>query len=341
MEPKPLEIDNLELSFTTPYGEVQAVRGVSLTLEPGEILVLAGESGCGKSVLCKSVLKLLPRYARIKSGSIRLCGRDITHASEAEMTKIRGTEAAMVFQNPLTTLMPSMTIGAQIREALRRRHLTPEEEEAESIRLLESVGITEARQRLSQLPLAFSGGMRQRCALAIALAAQPKVLLADEPTTALDGTIQIQILDRLKKLRDERGLSILLVTHDLGVAAHIADRVGILYAGRLVEIGTAEEIFYDPRHPYTWGLLSSLPAAARGKRLTPIDGMPPDLLAPPQGDAFASRNPYALAIDYEKQPPLFDVSSTHKAATWLLDPRAPKITPPESARIEPFDSTKS
>ena len=328
MNDTPLEIENLTLSFYMPYGEVQALRGVSLSLKKGEILVLAGESGCGKSVLCKSVLHLLPRHAKIKEGSITLCGQDVTTASEKEMTAIRGTKAAMVFQNPLTTLMPSMTIGAQLQEALRRRHLSPDEEKHEAVALLEAVGIEDAERRLSQLPLAFSGGMRQRCALAIALAARPQVLLADEPTTALDGTIQIQILDLLRRLRDETGLSILLVTHDLGVAAHIADRVGILYAGRLVEIGTAEEIFYDPRHPYTWGLLASLPSASQGRRLTPIDGMPPDLLMPPEGDAFASRNPYALAIDYEEQPPFFTISPTHQAATWLLDPRAPHMEPP-------------
>lgn len=330
-----LDIKDLALSFYHPYGEVQALRGISLSMKKGEIVVLVGESGCGKSVLCKAVLHLLPHHAKIKEGTITLCSKDITAANEKEMQDIRGRQASMVFQNPLTTLMPSMTIGAQLREALRRRHLPREEETREAIRLLEVVGISQAAQRLEQLPMALSGGMRQRCALAIALAARPQLLLADEPTTALDGTIQIQILDLLKKLRDETGLSILFVTHDLGVAAHIADLVGVLYAGRLVEIGTAEEIFYDPRHPYTWGLLSSLPAAAVGQRLTPIEGMPPDMLTPPDGDAFACRNHYALAIDYEVQPPFFSISPTHQAATWLLDPRAPKITPPISIERKP------
>ena len=323
-----LDIRGLSLSFFTHDGEVEAVRDVSLSLHKGEIVALVGESGCGKSTLCRSIVKLIPSYARIKKGQILIHDRDITDLSEKEMRHIRGTEVGMVFQNPLTTLNPVMTVGAQLREALMRLpEMTKEKVEEESIRLLELVGIPDGKERLSMTPGEFSGG--QRLTLAIALASKPALLLADEPTTALDVTVQLRLLDLFKRLAKEQGLAILLVTHDLGVAACLADRVGIMYAGRMIEIGDTDEIFYDPRHPYTWGLLGALPSAERSdRRLTAIEGMPPDMANLPKGDAFADRNAYALAIDYEKEPPMFSVSPTHMVATWLLDPRAPKVELP-------------
>ena len=325
-----LDIRGLSLSFFTHDGEVEAVRDVSLSLHKGEIVALVGESGCGKSTLCRSIVKLIPSYARIKKGQILIHDRDITDLSEKEMRHIRGTEVGMVFQNPLTTLNPVMTVGTQLREALMRLpEMTKEKVEEESIRLLELVGIPDGKERLSMTPGEFSGGQRQRVTLAIALASKPELLLADEPTTALDVTVQLRLLDLFKRLAKEQGLAILLVTHDLGVAACLADRVGIMYAGRMVEIGDTDEIFYDPRHPYTWGLLGALPSAERSdRRLTAIEGMPPDMANLPKGDAFADRNAYALAIDYAKEPPMFSVSPTHMVATWLLDPRAPKVELP-------------
>ena len=325
-----LDIRGLSLSFFTHDGEVEAVRDVSLSLHKGEIVALVGESGCGKSTLCRSIVKLIPSYARIKKVQILIHDRDITDLSEKEMRHIRGTEVGMVFQNPLTTLNPVMTVGSQLREALMRLpEMTKEKVEEESIRLLELVGIPDGKERLSMTPGEFSGGQRQRVTLAIALASKPELLLADEPTTALDVTVQLRLLDLFKRLAKEQGLAILLVTHDLGVAACLADRVGIMYAGRMVEIGDTDEIFYDPRHPYTWGLLGALPSAERSdRRLIAIEGMPPDMANLPKGDAFADRNAYALAIDYEKEPPMFSVSPTHMVATWLLDPRAPKVELP-------------
>ena len=295
-----LDIRGLSLSFFTHDGEVEAVRDVSLSLHKGEIVALVGESGCGKSTLCRSIVKLIPSYARIKKGQILIHDRDITDLSEKEMRHIRGTEVGMVFQNPLTTLNPVMTVGSQLREALMRLpEMTKEKAEEESIRLLELVGIPDGKERLSMTPGEFSGGQRQRVTLAIALASKPELLLADEPTTALDVTVQLRLLDLFKRLAKEQGLAILLVTHDLGVAACLADRVGIMYAGRMVEIGDTDEIFYDPRHPYTWGLLGALPSAERSdRRLIAIEGMPPDMANLPKCDAFADRNAYALAIDY-------------------------------------------
>lgn len=329
----PLEIEDLSLCFDTSAGKIEALRQVSLQLHAGEILVLAGESGCGKSVLCRSVLKLLPPFAHITGGAIRIQGQDVTAYTERQMASLRGRVVSMVFQNPLTTLNPAMTMGEQLREALNRDGtMSRAEADRQAVALLEMVGIHDGAYRLGQVPQAFSGGQRQRCALAIALAAKPAVLLADEPTTALDVTVQVQILDVLRDLRRKQGLSMIFVTHDLGVAAHLADRVGIMYAGRIVEIGTAEEIFYDARHPYTWGLLAALPSYSNAGRLQAIPGMPPDMLHPPKGDAFAERNACALAIDYEQEPPMFSISPTHQAATWLLDPRAPKVDPPVCIR---------
>ena len=326
-----LEASNLSVSFDTDAGEVQAVRNVSLSLKEGEVLAIVGESGCGKSVLCKSLMKMLPGNARIKSGNILANGIDITKYKERDMAKLRGTLFSMVFQDPMTALNPTMTIGKQIEEAIKIHdpHIKRDALERRVIELMELVGIDHAGDRMKLYPYHFSGGMRQRSVLAIALAGNPSILIADEPTTALDVTIQAQILDLFREIQKKLHTSTIFVTHDLGVVARVADRVAVMYAGKIVELGTVEDIFYDARHPYTWGLMQALPAYAKGQEmLRAIPGMPPVLLNPPRGDAFACRNEYALAIDYDKEPPMFQVSDTHYAATWLLDERSPKIERP-------------
>ena len=325
-----LTIQNLSVSFKTPQGEVQAVRDVSLDVKPGEVLCVVGESGCGKTVMCKSVMKLLPKNGYIKSGRIIVDGNDITDYKEKQMRAIRGSLFSMVFQDPMTTLNPTIPIGKQITEAIKKHEkITTEEAHARTVELLDMVGISDPEERYKLQPHFFSGGMRQRCVLAVALASYPKLLFADEATTALDVTVEEKILKLLLDVKEKMNISMVFITHDLGAVARIADRVAVMYAGKIVEIGTAEEVFYDPRHPYTWGLLSSLPALAKkGGDLKSIPGMPPSLLDPPPWDAFAERNDYAMAIDYEKEPPMFKVSDTHSAATWLLDERAPMVTPP-------------
>ena len=326
-----LEVKNLSVSFDTPRGELQAVRDVSFTLHEGEVLAVVGESGSGKSVLCKAIMKLLRKDARIKGGSILVDGVDITNYRPRDMERLRGKLFSMVFQDPMTSLNPTIAIGEQIAEAVRvhNRRLSRDQVHRRVIELMELVGIDAPESRYGLYPYNFSGGMRQRSVLAIALASNPRILFADEPTTALDVTIQAQILDLLRDIQMKLGTATVLVSHDLGVVARVADRVAVMYAGRIVEIGTTEEIFYDPRHPYTWGLMRSLPAyAQRGEPLYTIPGMPPSLIDPPVGDAFACRNEYALAIDYEEAPPMFQLSPTHFAATWLLDQRAPKVVPP-------------
>lgn len=325
-----LEVKNLSVSFDTPQGEVEAVRNVSFTLLPGEVLAVVGESGCGKSVLCKSIMKLLPATARIKSGSIRVNGADITGYGEREMQELRGRLFSMVFQDPMTSLNPTMSVGAQIGEAVRlHQPRIPREIVHDRVReLMELTGIDRPEERMRQYPYHFSGGMRQRSVMAIALAGNPQILFADEPTTALDVTIQEQILTLFREIQKKLGTATVFVSHDLGVVARAADRVAVMYAGKIVEIGTVAEIFRDPKHPYTWGLMQALPAFSKGKEaLRTIPGMPPTLLHPPKGDAFACRNAHALAIDYEEEPPMFRVSDTHYAATWLLDERAPKNIP--------------
>lgn len=328
---KLLEVKNLSVSFDSPAGEIQAVRDVSFSLKKGEVLAVVGESGCGKSVLCKSIMKLLPASARIKEGSILVCGRDITNYREQDMQKIRGKIFSMIFQDPMTSLNPTIKIGQQIAEAIlvHEKKMTKEQVYQRVIELMELVGIERPHERFHLYPYNFSGGMRQRSVMAIALASNPDILFADEPTTALDVTIQAQILDLLREVQEKLGTATILVSHDLGVVARAADRVAVMYAGKIVEIGTAEEVYYDPRHPYTWGLMRSLPAFSRGKNsLYTIPGMPPTLVDPPKGDAYACRNEYALGIDYEEMPPMFRITDTHYAATWLLDERAPKIIPP-------------
>lgn len=326
-----LEIKHLSVALYTRSGKVEAVRDVSFTLSPGEVLAIVGESGCGKSMLCKSIMKLLPKNARIENGSILADGTDITHYSEKAMRPLRGKLFSMIFQDPLTSLDPTLSVGRQIAEAVRvhEKGLSKEAVYQRVIELMKLTGIEHPQERYHAYPYSFSGGMRQRCVMAMALAGNPRILLADEPTTALDVSIQTQILDLLSDIQKKLGTSTILVSHDLGVVARAADRVAIMYAGKIIEIGTAEEIYYDPRHPYTWGFLRSLPALAKKhEKLYTIPGMPPTLIDPPKGDAFACRNEYALAIDYEEQPPMFQISDTHYAATWLLDSRAPQIKRP-------------
>lgn len=326
-----LKIEHLSVGINSPAGKVQAVRDVSFELHPGEVLAIVGESGCGKSMLCKTIMKLLPKSAKIEGGKIIANGVDITDYSDKDMRKLRGKLFSFVFQDPMTALNPTISIGKQIAEAIlvHEPKLPKEEVYNWVIELMELVGIQQPHERYKLYPYNFSGGMCQRSVMAIALAANPKILLADEPTTALDVTIQAQILDLLKEIQAKRGTATILVSHDLGVVARCADRVAIMYAGKIVEIGTAEEVYYDPQHPYTWGLMQALPALNKGKaELKTIPGMPPTLIDPPAGDAFARRNEYALEIDYHEQPPMFQITDTHYAATWLLDPRAPKVESP-------------
>ena len=329
-----LELQNLHVSYHTPRGTVQAVRGVDLTLQPGEVLAIVGESGCGKSALCKAIMRLLPDNAGIE-GKILVNGTDIAPYPEKELQKLRGRLFSMVFQDPMTALNPSMTIGAQIAEAVlvHEPKTSRDALRARVLELMELVGIDRPNARMKLYPHNFSGGMRQRAVLAIALASRAKILLADEPTTALDVTIQAQILDLIRSLKQKYDLTTVYITHDLGVVANVADRIAVMYAGDIVEIGLCEEVFYQPKHPYTWALLSSLPQlGVKGEPLYSIHGTPPNLFNEVKGDAFAPRNPQALKIDFVKRPPYFEVSPTHKARTWLLDPRAPKIEPPEAVR---------
>ena len=326
-----LKIENLSVNFRSEDGESEVVRGVSFSLKSGETLAIVGESGSGKSVLAKSIMKLLPHNAYIKEGKIYLNDIDITSYTERDMQKLRGSVLSMIFQDPMTSLNPTISIGKQIAEAVRLHSPKMKRADVKSrvIELMELVGIENAEERYNLYPHNFSGGMRQRSALAIAIAQNPAILFADEPTTSLDVTTQLQILDLLRDIQKKLGMAVVFITHDLGVVARIADRVAVMYSGQIVEIGTAEEIFYDPKHPYTWGLMKSLPSfAEKGKELYTISGFPPSPGDLPKGDAFAPRNEYALRIDYEEMPPMFKVSDTHYAATWLLDSRAPKIAPP-------------
>ncbi|MFL8672895.1 ABC transporter ATP-binding protein [Clostridioides sp. GD02404] len=325
-----LEVNNLSVSFKVEEGEVQAVRNVSFNLKKGETLAIVGESGCGKSVLCKSLMRILPYNGYIKNGEILLKSNDLVKISEKEMESIRGKNISMIFQDPMTSLNPTISIGKQISETIViHQGISKSEAKKRALELIELVGIDNPEKRFKQFPHHFSGGMRQRIVIAIALACNPEVLIADEPTTALDVTIQAQIIDLIKDLQDKIGLSIIFITHDLGVVATIANRIAVMYAGKIVETGTVEDIFYDPRHPYTWGLLGSLPTLdSQDDYLYNIPGMPPNLLNPPKGDAFAVRNKNALKIDYEKEPPMFKINDTHSAATWLLHPDAPKVDIP-------------
>ncbi len=327
-----LAIKNLSVSFDTFAGKVHAVRDVSISLYEGETLAIVGESGSGKTVTCRSVMRLLAKNASIDSGEILFEGEDLLKTEIRRLRTIRGNKISMIFQDPMTSLDPTMKIGHQIQEAITlHKPVGRNEAKAKVLGLLRTVGIENPEKRYDQYPHQFSGGQRQRIVIAIALACGPKVLLADEPTTALDVTMQAQIIDLFKDLQKKIKTSILFITHDLGVVANVADRVAVMYAGKIVEIGKSDEIFYDPRHPYTWGLLRSMPTLETDTpALHTIPGSPPDLIDLPAGDAFAQRNEYALEVDDWMEPPFFKVSDTHYAATWLLDPRAPKVTPPEA-----------
>lgn len=333
---KLLEVKDLRVSFFTPAGEVKAVSGISYDLDYDEVMGIVGESGSGKSQEAYSIMGLLQSPGKVIGGSITFEGRDVLAFSKKEMASFRGSEVAMIFQNPLTCLNPVYTVGNQLIEALRAhdKKISKADAAKRAMEMLELVGINNVAKRMKQYPHEFSGGMRQRVVIAIAVACSPKILICDEPTTALDVTIQAQILQLLKEMRFKYDLTIVMITHDLGVVANIADRVAVMYAGDIVEIGTADEIYYDPRHPYTWALLSSMPQmGVKGEDLFNIVGTPPNLFAEIRGDAFAPRNPQALKIDFVKRPPYFEVTPTHKAKTWLLDPRAPKIEPPAAVKM--------
>ncbi|MBQ8639386.1 MAG: ABC transporter ATP-binding protein [Lachnospiraceae bacterium] len=327
-----LSIKDLEIEFRLRGKDLHVIRGVSLDVHEGESLAIVGESGCGKSVFTKSLMGLLDSNGKIAKGSITYNGTDISaYRTEKEWMKIRGGEIAMILQDPMTSLNPLKTIGAQIEEAVYlHQGLKGAAAKQKVIEYLRDVGIHDPETRYKQFPHEFSGGMRQRVVIAIAIACNPKILICDEPTTALDVTIQAQILSLINDLKEKYKLTVIFITHDLGVVANVADRVVVMYAGDIIEEGLCEEVFFDPKHPYTWALLSSLPQlGVKGEELYSIKGTPPNLYKKIEGDAFAPRNPYALKIDFIKRPPFFQVSPTHKARTWLLDPRAPKVDPPE------------
>ena len=338
-----LSIRDLEISFGTTAGKVSAIRGVRLDLYQGETLAIVGESGSGKSVTTKAILGILSENGQVEKGSIlfsydrdgEVVTRDLTQLTSKQMQKhIRGKRIAMVFQDPMTSLDPTMTIGHQIIEGMREHYkISKDEARKKAIELLEIVGITDPEKRYKQYPHQLSGGMRQRVVIAIALACEPELLICDEPTTALDVTIQAKILKLLKEIQEKTNVAIIFITHDLGVVANIADYVAVMYAGKIIEKGSVEEIFYDPRHPYTWGLLSSIPdLESDDEYLYTIPGSSPNLLNQVEGDAFAPRNAVALNIDYRLEPPMYNVGGKHRVASWLMDERAPHVEMPEALK---------
>ena len=328
---KLLEVKNLKTSFRTHIGDVKAVRGVSFHLDKGEALGIVGESGCGKSVTMMSIMRLLADNAVIDSDAIIFNGRDISNPTEKEMQEIRGNEMAMIFQDPMTSLNPLFTVGDQLTEHLiKHKKISKKEANELAIKMLDMVGIPSPESRLKQFPHEFSGGMRQRVMIAMSLICEPKLIIADEPTTALDVTIQAQILDLMKDLKNKINTSIILITHDLGVVADLCTRINVMYGGIVVEEGSVKDIFYNGKHPYTWGLLNSVPnpKSEVKEKLIPIEGQPPDLLKPPVGCPFAARCKYAMKICLQKQPPLFEISEGHRAACWLCHENAPKVESP-------------
>ena len=345
---KVLTVRDLSITFHTTAGPVHAIRGVNLDLYRGETLAIVGESGSGKSVTVKAAMGILAKNGTVDSGSIQFTYHhddgtpetvDILKMKKRDIRRhINGKRIAMIFQDPMTSLDPTMTIGKQIMEGMIWHYKTPKAEAYQkAVELLKEVGITDAEERMKNYPHQLSGGMRQRVVIAIALACDPELLICDEPTTALDVTIQAKILELIQKIQRERRISVIYITHDLGVVAKVADFVNVMYAGRIVETGTIDEIYYEPVHPYTWGLLSAMPDLdTEDDRLYTIPGSPPNLLHEVTGDAFAPRNVFALNIDERAEPPMFQLTQSHYAATWLLDPRAPKVEmPPElKARIE-------
>jgi oligopeptide transport system ATP-binding protein len=326
-----LEVNNLRTSFFTHVGEVKAVNGVSFYLNKGEALGIVGESGSGKSITMMSLMRLLAENGKIMEGEILFEGKDLTKCTEKEMQKIRGNEIGMIFQDPMTSLNPVYTIGNQLTEGLiLHKHMSKAQAYERAAELLGMVGIPSPKDRLKQYPHEFSGGMRQRVMIAMAIACEPKLLIADEPTTALDVTIQAQILELMKDLKDKINTSIILITHDLGVVADVCSRINVMYGGMLVETGTNRDIFYNPKHPYAWGLLMSIPNPKTmvKERLKPIAGQPPDLLKPPAGCPFAPRCEYAMKICMTQRPPMFEIDEFHKSACWLNHPDAPKVKAP-------------
>lgn len=340
---KILSIKDLSISFKTSAGEVNVIRGMNLSLYKGETVAIVGESGSGKSVTVKAIMGILSGNGKINSGSIRFTynngeeevEEDIIKLSKKEIRKrINGKRIAMVFQDPMTSLNPTMTIGAQIMEGMIYHYKTNKKEAYQkAVSLLELVGITDAQKRMKNYPHQLSGGMRQRVVIAIALACDPELLICDEPTTALDVTIQSKILELIKDIQKKTGISVIYITHDLGVVAKVADYVAVMYAGKIVEKGTTDEIFYEPKHPYTWGLLSAMPDLnTDDDKLYTIPGSPPNLLHQVEGDSFAPRNIFAMNIDLRKEPPMFQITETHYAATWLLHEKAPKVEMPEELK---------
>ena len=336
MEKKPiLSAKDVEITFSLRGNKLNAIRKCSLDLYDGETLAIVGESGSGKSVFTKTFVGMLDGNGSITGGSIMYDGKDLAKfKKEKEWMTIRGKKIAMVMQDPMTSLNPLKKVGKQIQECIElHQGLKGAVAKKATLQILEKVGIPYPEMRYNQYPHEFSGGMRQRVVIAIAVACRPQILICDEPTTALDVTIQAQILELIRNLQAEYHMSVIYITHDLGVVANVADRVAVMYAGQIVEVGKVDEIFYDARHPYTWALLSALPQlGVKGEALPTIDGTPPNLFNKIKGDAFAPRNRQALAIDFEEEPPYFEVSETHKAKTWYLDPRAPKIVPPKSVQ---------
>ena len=326
MARKLLSVRDLKTSFFTHVGEVKAVRGISFDVNEGEVLGIVGESGSGKSVTSLSIMGLLQYPGRVVDGEILLNGEDILTYSKDQMRKVRGKEIAMIFQDPMTSLNPVYTIGNQVMEMiLEHEKMTKREARARAIEMLKLVGIPAAEKRIDSYPHEFSGGMRQRVMIALALSCNPKLLIADEPTTALDVTIQAQILSLIKSLNKQFGMTTMLITHDLGVVATVCDKDAVMYGGLIMEYGTVDEIFYHPRHPYTMGLLGSIPHVDGGekRRLIPIDGTPPDLINPPKGCPFSTRCKYCMNVCTQEQPPYF-AEDKHRTMCWLLDADAPK-----------------
>ena len=333
---KILEVNDLSVSFETYGADVQAVRGISFELNEKETLAIVGESGSGKSVTAYSIMRLVPMPpGKFVGGSILFNGEDLTQKTEKQMQSIRGKEISMIFQDPMTSINPTMRIGKQIAEGLiKHQNMSKKEAHMRGIELLKLVGIPNGETRINQYPHQYSGGMRQRVMIAIALACNPKILIADEPTTALDVTIQAQILELMRDLQNKTGAAIILITHDLGVVANTASRVAVMYGGKIVETGNVDEIFYNPKHPYTWGLLGSMPSLDSKKdELQAIPGSPPDLAAPPKGCPFVTRCPHAMKVCKNHMPGYTNLSETQKTACWLLDERAPKVEMPETAVV--------
>lgn len=329
-----VEARNLQVTLNVNGQPLYAVRGIDFDLFKGETLAIVGESGSGKSIATHALLRLLPTKSQIKADVLSVQGKNVLDLSKKDLQKLRGSVISSISQDPLSALNPTMRVCKQILEALlERQHLHKNEAKQKIYKQLQAVGIPEPKQAYRKYPHEFSGGQRQRILIAMALISNPDILIADEPTTALDVTTQANILKLLKEYKEKLGLSVIFITHNLAVAANMADRVAVMYAGKIVEVGTTAEIFYDPKHPYTWGLLEAVPDDSNGKKkLFTLPGTPPDLRYPPKGDAFAVRDPYALDIDFEEEPSFFKLSETHYAKTWLLDPRTPSYEPPQEIK---------